>query len=356
MRIVNIILTSQNGGAEQVFIDYLVSLKNLGHEVLAVTKTDAPYADKIAKLGIPVQKIKNNFGYHDIFAISDLKNILQKFDADVVLSHAGRATSLVKKAAKKIKNKKILKVAVNHSMNVKRSIGSDIILSVNKDIFFRTIDCGQSENSSFVISNAIDLKDAVLEVPKIDLQKKETVVIGVMGRLDQSKGFCHAIKAIKSLEKISNKKFILRIAGSGPREAYLRNLVYELNLGDQVEFCGWVSDKKEFFNSIDIFCLPSEQETFGLVLLEAMKYCKPIISTDANGPKEILIDNKDALIVALDPISKIEDKIAQAVMKIVNESELTNRMVENSSVKVREKFSYQILERKMKEIFGGIGI
>ena len=60
MRIVNIILTSVNGGAEQAFIDYLVALKNLGHEILAVTKLDAPYADEVEKLGIKVKKITNN--------------------------------------------------------------------------------------------------------------------------------------------------------------------------------------------------------------------------------------------------------------------------------------------------------
>lgn len=353
MRIVNIILTSVNGGAEQVFVDYLVALKNLGHEVLAVTKTDAPYADEVEKLGIKVKKIKNNFGYHDIFAVSNLKNILQEFDADIVLSHAGRATSLSKKAAKKIKNKKILEIAVNHSMNVKRSIGADVILSVNKEIFFRTIDAGQSENSSFVISNAVDLRDAIANVPKVQLQEKEVVVIGAMGRLDESKGFSCAIKAIKNLQKLSDKKFILRIAGSGPKELHLRDLVLELDLVDNVEFSGWITNKKEFFESIDIFLLPSKNETFGLVLLEAMKYCKPIISTNTDGQKEILRDKKDALIVALEPSENVDERIANAVIEMVDNSDLVNSIVENSAARVREKFSYESLEKKLKEIVGG---
>ena len=44
MKIVNIILTSQNGGAEQAFIDYLSALKKLGHTNIAILKEDAPYA------------------------------------------------------------------------------------------------------------------------------------------------------------------------------------------------------------------------------------------------------------------------------------------------------------------------
>ena len=70
MKIVSTILTSQNGGAEQVFIDQLLALRNLGHEVLAIVKIDAPYAQKLEKLGIEVRKIKNNLGYRDFLAVS----------------------------------------------------------------------------------------------------------------------------------------------------------------------------------------------------------------------------------------------------------------------------------------------
>ncbi len=106
MKIVNIIFTSQNGGVEQVFIDYSSVLKNLGHEVLAIVKTDAPYAEKIEELGVRVEKIQNNFGDHDFLAVSKIQKILEKFDADIVFCHIGRAMVLARKAIKKT-NKKI---------------------------------------------------------------------------------------------------------------------------------------------------------------------------------------------------------------------------------------------------------
>lgn len=353
MKIVNIILTSQNGGAEQVCLDYTSVLQKLGHEMLVILKEDAPYADEFVKLNVPVKKIKNKFGYHDFFAIKKIQDILQEFDADLVISHIGRSTILTKKAIKKLKtNKKIIQVAVNHSDNVKRSIGSDVIFSVNKTIFYRTIDLGQSEAASFVIPNAIDLSDAVTGAPNVDLRHKEKIVIGVIGRLDRTKGFHYAIKALKSLEKISDKKFVLRIAGSGYHEAALRALVKELNLEDKVEFLGWIKDKKLFFDSIDIFCLPSQNEPFGLVLLEAMKYQKPIISVDADGPKEILRNEIDALIVNLRPLDNTEERIAMAVVRMINEPNLVNLMIESSSQRLVQKFSYKALETRMKECLG----
>ncbi|MBU6339131.1 MAG: glycosyltransferase family 4 protein [Rickettsiales bacterium] len=351
MKIVNIILTSENGGVEQVFIDYLQVLEKLGHEVLAITKDDAPYAKMVEDLGIQVKKIKNNLGYYDIFAVSNIKNILLEFNADAVVAHAGRAIFLARKAAKKI-SKKILIVAVNHSLNVKRSIGSDAILSVNKRIFFKTVDSGQSENSSFVIHNAIDLAGAVNELNPINLKEKKIIKIGLMARFDRTKGFTYAIKSIKNLTKISDKKFILKIAGTGYYENELRNLVKELQLEEHVEFCGWVKDKKEFFNSIDIFCLPSEEETFGLVLLEAMKYGKPIIATNTDGAKEILQNRKDSLVVDIEPLQSLDSRISDAVIEMIDDSNLVNLMVKNAAIKVREKFSYEALEGRMREVFG----
>ena len=102
MKIVNIILTSQNGGAEQSFVDYITVLKNLGHQNLAVVKIDAPYANQVSELGVEVKKISNKFGDHDVFAIKELHKIIQDFGADVVMAHIGRSSALMKKVLKKI--------------------------------------------------------------------------------------------------------------------------------------------------------------------------------------------------------------------------------------------------------------
>lgn len=352
MKIANIILTSQNGGAEQAFIDYASALKNLGHEILAVIKDDAPYADKIEGLGIEVKKVKNTFSYHDIFTSLAIKKILEEFDADATLAHAGRATIVTRRAIKKIKHKKIIEIAVNHSMNVKRSIGADIILSVNKPIFFKTIDSGQSPDASFSIPNAISLKNAIEIPPQVNLVEKEVITIGILGRLLEVKGFVYVIKSLKALEGLSDKRFKLKIAGLGPQETELRELTKTLNLEDKIEFLGWIQDREGFFTSIDIFCLPSKRETFGLVLLEAMKYRTPIISTDADGPKEILTDESDSLIVNLEPERDIEENLAKAVIRLTSEADLANLFIENSFKKLKEKFSYASLENRLKYIVG----
>jgi glycosyltransferase involved in cell wall biosynthesis len=360
MKILNIILTSQNGGAEQVFIDYTRILKKLNHQVIILTKNDAPYFNQVSQIADKSFKIANKFGYYDIFAINKIAEIILKNDCQAVIAHIGKSSMLVKKAVKKISkktDKKIFTIAVNHSDNVKRSIGCDLIFSVNKKIFLKTIKSGQAEDKSFVMPNAIDLSDKIDPDGKINLSQKNEIIIGAIGRFDAYKGFDHLIKAIKILAKISadkkiNKKFILRIAGSGYFESNLRALVKELDLEDKVDFVGWIADKKNFFQNIDIFCLPSLSETFGLVILEAMKYSKPIISTMSDGPCEILKDNFDALMVDLNKSENLDERIADKILEMISDDEKTSLMVERASQKLIKNYSYYSLEQRLGEIFG----
>ncbi len=354
MKIINIILTSQNGGAEQVFIDYMKVLRdNLGHQIMAVIKDDAPYKKQLEELKIEYKTIKNYFSYHDIFASKNLKKIITQYDADALIAHSGKASIISKRALKSIKEKKIFFITVNHSMNVKRSIGADIVLSVNKAIFYKTIDRGQPYDRSFVIANAleINMKDFV-ELP-IDLSDKSVITLGVIGRMDNHiKAFDKAIKIIEILKSKKDKRFILKIAGDGKEKKKLLQLVKSLNLQDRVEFLGWVKNKKEFYDSIDIFVLPSIRETFGLVLLEAMKYGKPIISSAADGPKEIIRDQIDGILIDIKPQEEFENKAVQSILKLVDDKNFLSNLIKNSQKRLYDKFSFEALAKSLAEIFG----
>ncbi len=354
MKIVNIILTSQNGGAEQVFIDYSNILKNrLGHQLLTIVKTDAPYCDKIESLGIEAKKIKNNFGFHDVFAVKSIKKILEDFDADAVLTHAGRATVLARKAIKKIKHKKIFEVAMNHSNNVKRSVGADLIISINKSIFYKTVDLGQEPEKSFTISNAIDTSNISPNFDKINFDK-DTITIGMMSRFDRTKGYFELIKALKILNEKQGKKFVLKIAGSGYFQKEIEKMIKNLKMENYIEFLGWIKNKKEFFDSIDIFVLPSLEEPFGLVILESMHHSTPIVSSNCDGPLEILQPEIEAEFFATSPYENIENRLADAILKLSQDDERARKMAQNAFKKLQERFSFDSLEKNLKEIFGRV--
>jgi glycosyltransferase involved in cell wall biosynthesis len=356
MKIANIVLSSQNGGVEQVTIDYSLVLKNLGHEVIVIARFDAPYIAEIEQLGIKVEKINNYFGYGDIFAVFKIANILKKHNIDLVFSHANKASALTIRALRKInkknQHKKIYQIAINHSNNVKRSLEADIVLSVNKSIFYKTIDLGRKYNNSFVMPNAINI-NGFNDVAKLsNLTQKKVIKIGVMGQLVKFKGFNYVIKALKNLTSDTDIKseFLLKIAGSGEEEANLKQLTKDLNLEDKIEFCGWVTNKDDFFKQIDVFCLPSFNESFGMVIIEAMKYQIPIIVTNCDGPKEIIKDGFDGLIVAIEPIESLDQRIAAAIKKLASNEDLANDLTSNAFAKLKNNYSFESLAKNLSDL------
>ncbi len=351
MKIAHIILTSQNGGAEKVFIDYIKLLKNIGHDNFAIVKKDAPYFSNLENLQIKTKKILNKFGYYDFLAIKKIKDFFIENQIDVVIAHAGKSMVLAHKALKKITNKRIILVAVNHSYNIKRSLNADIIFSVNKEIFFKTIDKKRTPENSFIIYNGIDLEGFEPNFHEYNLIKKPTIILGIIGRLHKAKGFEFAIEALKILQEKYSQKIILKIAGTGEEMMNLQKKVRDLNLENNVDFIGWINDSADFFSQIDIFILPSRIETFGLVILEAMKYGKPIIATNCDGPKEILRHEVDGLLIDLKSNESVPHQIAKSVEKLICDEKLANNLVKNAYQRLNSRFSFKVLENLLADIF-----
>ena len=339
------------GGVEQSFVNYCRLFQDLDHQTLAIVKCNAPYKESIEKLGIKAIEVENHFGYYDFFAIRKIRKLIIDFNADLVCAHVGRGIVISKKALRKIRKKTPL-IAVNHSNNVKRSIGADIILSVNKEIFYKTVDLGQPSDQSFVMNNFMEVDQEKLNNfdPTKFLIEKQQIKIGTLSRLIPEKGLDHLIKAVKILkEKDCNAS--LKIAGDGKSKLDLENLVNSLNLKGNVDFVGWISDKSNFFNNINIFCLPSiYHETFGMVLIEAMEYNKPLIATDDVGPKSIIKNGINGILVERYPLEDLPNKIAASVIKLVENPDLVSNLVNNARNDLFKHYSNDAAKEKMREV------
>jgi L-malate glycosyltransferase len=105
---------------------------------------------------------------------------------------------------------------------------------------------------------------------------------------------------IKSFSKLHKKypEYNLIIAGEGPETQKLKQLVKYYHLENKVKFVGFLSKEsvKDLFVNSCLFVLPSEFETFGLVLVEAMAMGKPVIATKCGGPEEIIVPGTGLLV------------------------------------------------------------
>lgn len=286
MKIVNCMFGAKLGGLEQVFVDYSEALAERRHEIINFVVPHARITGQLEALKLSVQEF-SNFNHYDFIAAWRIRRSLKKLRPDVVIAHGNRAINLLRIAAKGVAPL----VAVNHGINLKRTVGADYTIAINEDMRTRLIAGGQKPDTIFKVFNMIRMPEH-LPGPQ-DLRFPPT--IAVMGRFVSKKGFDIFIKAIASLKE-KNIPFKAVLAGDGPLAQELKTLTTHYGLAETVTFPGWIQNKAAFFDATDIFCFTSSHDVFPVVLLEAFLHGKPVVMTDCPGPREISTNGEDSLL------------------------------------------------------------
>jgi glycosyltransferase involved in cell wall biosynthesis len=90
-------------------------------------------------------------------------------------------------------------------------------------------------------------------------------------------------------------------------------LAQELGIADRVYWPGWLTDTAAFYDGIDLFCLPSNDELFGIVVTEAMQAGLPVVATATFGPREIVIPGETGWLVPAGDAGALADALEEAV-------------------------------------------
>lgn len=226
----------------------------------------------------------------------------------------------------KVERKIISKIVNNYA---------DIIIANSKATGYSI--CKDSKKLK-IVYNAVEDKKYNL----IPNKSQDNIVIGMAGRINRWKGQKLFVDAAEIIHrKYPSVKF--KIAGAayiGEEwiEQDLKEYIYEKKLNKSIEMLGLVQDMEEFYNSIDIFVLPSIQpEPFGLVVIEAMEMKKPVIATNHGGPTEIIDDGETGYLVDYNNANEMADKCIQ----LIENEKLRCRIGEAGYNKKREVFSLQ---------------
>jgi len=120
-------------------------------------------------------------------------------------------------------------------------------------------------------------------------------------------------------KKIPSK---LLMVGEGPERIKVQRYVKKNNLSDKVLFLGKSNEINELLCYSDIFLLPSEKESFGLVALEAMIHKVPVISSNAGGLSEVNVDGVSGY---LSPVGNVKE-MATNTIKALSDKNLYDRL------------------------------
>lgn len=144
----------------------------------------------------------------------------------------------------------------------------------------------------------------VIEVERFKIfekTKKGVLNIGLLGGLGNlRKGLDILLKAVSIID---DTDFLLHIGGEGKLLGHFKKMAKELKVEDRCKFYGEIQPAEvlRFYSSIDLFVLASRDETFGVVIIEAMACGIPVIATKCGGPEEIITNDTGILVEKEDP-------------------------------------------------------
>jgi glycosyltransferase involved in cell wall biosynthesis len=159
---------------------------------------------------------------------------------------------------------------------------------------------------------------------------REAVVIGIVARLEPWKGVDVVLKGLRELLRRGKRPHLVVIGGPHPLNPQyaveLTRLADKLDLREHVTFCGHQSNVAHWMCEMDIVVSASFGEPFGMVIVEAMGLGKAVIATRSGGPREIVVDEVNGLLVEPGDVAGL----VEALSRLADSPELRTRLGESA--------------------------
>lgn len=172
------------------------------------------------------------------------------------------------------------------------------------------------------------------------------------GRMIPRKGVPVLLKAAKIAGSVSDRPIKVIIAGGSTGRGYtLKMMELSRRLRVEAQFLGTIPHRRihRIFRQADVFVCPSQKhEAFGLVNVEAMSSGLPVIASSNGGIKEIVSHNRNGLLVKRYHRPKA---FADAIVRLMNDSHLRNRMKQQAREDCLAHFSWSASAKRLSDIY-----
>lgn len=199
---------------------------------------------------------------------------------------------------------------------------SDVVTAVSRNLAEQTAELFQIEDEIECVYNFVDTAqfrpDCGSTIRQCFAQEGEKTLMH-MSNFRQVKRIADVILIFEQVRAQLPARLLL--IGEGPELGNARDLVRSLGLTDSVRFLGKQDEVATLFAAADLFLLPSEKESFGLVALEAMASGVPVVASDAGGIPELV---EHGVTGYLSPVGDV-DAMAQHALRLLTDDVLYRR-------------------------------
>ena len=350
---------------------------------LNVGETSGEYI--LNNFGVEVKYLKNMYRpisfINDYKAYWEIRNIIRKFNPDIVHTHAAKSGALGRLAAIHENTSIIIHTFHGHVFHS--------YFGYFKTTFYKFIEKYLAQKSSKIIAiSELQKKELVQEfnickdskakiIPLgFDLIKfsennkkkrnlfrrefsidKNDISIGIVGRLTHIKNQKFFIKAISFINKRSTKNIRAFIIGDGEDRKFLeaKAIEYGIEYSNKKSkkqnkflcFTSWRKDMDYVYAGLDIVCLTSLNEGTPVTLIEAQAASKPIVATNVGGVKDVVLDNVSGLISEKNDFNQFTENL----IKLIENDNLRKKMSIEGRKHVLKKFNYNRLVEDIKNLY-----
>jgi len=274
------------GGAELFYERLTAALARAGETVLPVIRRNGARATRLRAAGLVPVELRFG-GVLDVFTAPRLRAALRRFAPRVVVAWMNRAAHFTPRGDW------VLAGRLGGYYDLAYYRRCDHLIGNTKALAAWMREQGWAPSRVHYLPNfAPDLGGAapadrtMLGVPR------DAPLLLALGRLHRNKAFDVLVRAMPRLPGMH-----VVIAGEGPERAALETLARGEGVADRLHLPGWRADTAGLLGAADLLVCPSRVEPLGNVVLEAWSAGRPVVAATAAGPRELITQDRDGLLV-----------------------------------------------------------
>lgn len=293
-------------GGGEVGLLYLIDYLQSEHQCLVIVKQDGPLVDELMKRDVPAKVINYKERRTILKQLGRVHSILAEFQPDAVFSNDPTTSVLMRVAGHGVECGNYW---IAHGQWYDFSVFKRMLLAYSN----RRVFCVSEAVKKCLTKQGLKSCDvSYLGVPKSEFSQgakradslvfpdqASSFVIVTIARFQKIKGQLKGVDAVARLiaDGFDVQYFMVggSVFGNSEDDSYERRVqerVRELALEDRIHFLGERRDIADIMKSADCLLIPSDNESLGLVSIEAIMSGLPIVSTPNDGVKEVLQGNK----------------------------------------------------------------
>jgi L-malate glycosyltransferase len=363
MKILQVCSASQMGGGEVHVAGLVRSLAGRGHAVYLAVRPESPLREPLSGVIASWHEmpLRNSLDVQSARAIAE---IINTHAIDIVHAHLGRDYLVAALACRNSKRAKLV-ITRHHYLPMKRNAIYRWLLENVAAVIAVSESVGQSVIERLrlpaervrVIPNWIDqdkFQPIDRDAARALFRLRGNLVIACIGQITQAKGQEEFIRAASRVAQMRSDVEFLVVGEENDEEKPFTNqlikLTETLSLTERVRFMGYVRHIPELLAAVDIVVVPSWDEGFSLVTIEAMAARRAVVASNVGGIATIVKDNITGLLFPPRDVRALIEKL----LWTVSDAPLRDRLSAQAQRDVYNRFGREQVIDRIESLYSEI--